>query len=191
MQIWRTSSRSVEASRRRSCAADRSCPPVSAHSCAAIPAEALCTLPSASAGFHTHTGYRNRYFSRCCSIPFSEKRGGHLGAISMTSAMGISASRASFASVCIVFLLMEKSSCSRISSHGFSPLPRVTVTITSFACFISSAITRFCTGVKPVNPSNTITLSFNSFDCGTYDANTSSDSSVVRYFSRMNCWKPS
>ena len=27
--------------------------------------------------------------------------------------------------------------------------------------------------------------------CGTYDANTSSDSSVVRYFSRMNCWKPS
>ena len=52
-------------------------------------------------------------------------------------------------------------------------------------------MTLFCTGVKPVKPSNTITLSFTSFEDGIRDASTSKDSSVVRYFSRMNSQKPS
>ena len=64
------------------------------------------------------------------------------------------------------------------------------MTITSDASVISCCITLFCTGVKPVKPSKTITLSFITLDFGRALLSKSSVSSVVMYFSSIYFKKP-
>ena len=68
-------------------------------------------------------------------------------------------------------------------TYGFSLPSIVTVIITFSHTEKSSPIKRFCTGVKPVNPSIATTLPFKISEYGTASLSTSSISSFVMYFS--------